>query len=233
MTIKAIGFDQGGVIIDVDYHKGIEAFEKLGATNMHEVYTQAEQAHYIDDFEQGKITAAEFRGILRKNLKGLPDNTTDADLNTAWNAMVLGFDHDRLAVAHELKADGFITFAFSNINEMHYSTLEYFCERDGVTEIYNNAFHEKYFSHLVGYNKPYAESFRILAKDLQCKYAIEPHEILFIDDTPKHIFGRDGHEDEGAICAGWQGLVVQQNLPGDEFRDIVHNRLGSNTKLCQ
>ncbi len=225
MTIKAIGFDQGGVIIDVDYHKGIEAFEKLGATNMHEVYTQAEQTHYIDDFEQGKITATEFRSILRKNLQNLPADTTDAEIDTAWNAMVLGFDHDRLAVAHELKTAGYITFAFSNINEMHYSKLEAFCERDGVTETYDQAFHEKYFSHLVGYNKPYAESFRILARDLHSKYAIKPQEILFIDDTPKHIFGREGHEDEGAIAAGWQGLVVQPNLPGDKFRDIVHKKL--------
>ncbi len=225
MTIKAIGFDQGGVIIDVDYHKGIEAFEKLGATNMHEVYTQVEQTDYIDHFEQGKITAAEFRSILRKNLKGLPPDTTDAEIDSAWNAMVLGCNKERLAVAAELKTAGFITFAFSNINELHYGELVSLCHHAGVTKSYSQAFHEKYFSHLFGHNKPYAESFRVLAQDLHNKYNIQPHEILSIDDSPKHIYGRDGHEDEGAICAGWQGLVVQQNLPGDEFRNIVHQKL--------
>lgn len=59
------------------------------------------------------------------------------------------------------------------------------------------------------------------------KYGIiEPGEILFVDDSRKHIFGIPGHvADEGALAAGWNGVVVRSNLSATELRDIVISKI--------
>ena len=225
MTIKAIVFDQGGILIDVDYDKTIEAFQKLGATNAEQIYTQAEQRDYVDQFEQGKLDTKTFRSILRKNLAGLRDDVTDEQLDDAWNAMLLDFKRDRMQYVQDLKKSGCLTFMFCNIDEIHYRGVLEAVERDNVTDLFENGFYEKFCSHIFGANKPYAESFRKLAAVLNKKHGLKPDELLFIDDSAKHIYGREEHEDEGVLCAGWHGLLVKQNLTLDELKTEIDKKL--------
>ena len=65
MTIKNIIFDLGGVIINLEYNKTIDAFRKLGAMNIDQVYSQKNQDPIFDDYEMGKISSEEFRQGLK------------------------------------------------------------------------------------------------------------------------------------------------------------------------
>ena len=48
MAIKNIIFDLGGVIIDIDYNRSINAFRDLGAANFEAVYiTKANKIHCL------------------------------------------------------------------------------------------------------------------------------------------------------------------------------------------
>ncbi|MGL4907941.1 MAG: hypothetical protein ACRCY6_04625, partial [Bacteroidales bacterium] len=63
--IKSIIFDLGGVLIDIDYQRTINAFMKLGVKDAAELYTQFAQVPLFDELETGRITPEEFRLRLR------------------------------------------------------------------------------------------------------------------------------------------------------------------------
>lgn len=225
MAIKAIGFDQGGIIIGVDYHKTVAGFAALGATNAAEIYTQAEQVDYVDLIEQGKITPDNFLKELRNNLKDLRDNVTDAELIAAWNSIICDLKREIFVPIKELRDQGYITFIYSNINVMHDQALDELLTRENASDLYTQCFHEVYFSYEIGFNKPYNAGFQFLTEDLKRKYNLRPDEILFIDDSAKHIYGRDPKDNEGAIKAGWQGLLVPANLSAVELRRLIAEKL--------
>jgi glucose-1-phosphatase len=225
--IKAIGFDQGGIILRVDYHKIISAFTLLGATNAEALYTQQTQVDFIDKFERGEITADEFRKAMRQNLHGLRSNVTDDEIDAAWNAMILDLDPKSFMPIKELLQKGYITFLYSNINELHCKALANAFERDKVAHFYQECFNEIYFSCKIGFNKPYRYSFDYLTRDMTQKYNILAQEILFVDDSRKHIYSDENLGESGALSAGWQGLLVPTNLSPDELRVLIEQKLQS------
>jgi glucose-1-phosphatase len=225
MAIKVLGFDQGGIFLRVEYSRILDEFRRLGATNPEAIYTQAEQVDYIDKFEQGKITPDQFRIHLKHDLIGIGPEVSDSELDFAWNAMLLDFNLDCFKVILDFRNQGYITFLYSNINDIHYNRLMAMCREAGIHELYSQCFDEQYFSHKFGYNKPHSLSFKELAADLAKKYQVAPAEILFVDDSAKHIYGRPGHKNEGAISAGLQGLLVPQNLSGAELKDLVEQKI--------
>lgn len=220
-NVEAIVFDLGGVLIDVDYDKTIEAFKLLGASNAKEVYTQAAQKAYVDAFERGQISRQKFINLLRQDMAGLHKQTTDTQVESAWNAMLGVFQPNKLDLVQEFRGQGYRTFLFPNIDEIHYSGVIEACQRDGVLEKFSQAFDGRYFSHVFKYNKPYAESFKQLALDIKGKYNIDAGKILFIDDSKKHIYGPDGNPNEGAIAAGLHGMCVPSNLSTAELRKAL------------
>ena len=103
--LKAIGFDQGGILVDVDYNKTIAALYALGEKNVEQIFSQAEQADTVDQLERGLITPAQFRGYLRDVLQLSPE-ITDRKLDAAWGALLLDFKRESFDVVCELKEAG-------------------------------------------------------------------------------------------------------------------------------
>ena len=94
MTIKAIIFDLGDVIIDLDYDATKRAFKALGATNVDHVYDHRNQSKLFDDFELGVIDQDHFRKALKEQLNIQEEKTEKFD--AAWNAQLLKIDPDKL-----------------------------------------------------------------------------------------------------------------------------------------
>jgi FMN phosphatase YigB (HAD superfamily) len=231
--LKVLAFDQGGIYIGVDYDATIKAFAALGATNADELYTQAEQTPIIDQFERGQCSKETFYKYLRNTLK-CPTAThllSDKDLHDAWNAILTGVIPGVLEFIQSLRARGYITVVVSNTDAIHQEGVEQQLmecrNRDnGNSSAYqlfaHEAFDEHYLSFRFGYNKPYVDIFHAVISDLQAKFpaiSIAPQEILFIDDSAKHITGR--HEREGAINADWRGLFVPSNAPATTFSTTI------------
>ena len=59
-NIKAIIFDFGGVILNIDYNKTYKAFTNLGVKNFDEMYSQKNANPLFHDLEEGKINEEEF-----------------------------------------------------------------------------------------------------------------------------------------------------------------------------
>lgn len=193
--LRHIIFDLGGVLYEVDYQRTIKAFEKLGADNFAGYFAQAGQNEWFDQLEIGKITGEEFVKLI----SGLLKDATKKEIVDAWNAMLLGMLHERLAYLEELKSE-YNIYLLSNINPIHEAFI-----REELGEkfpYFEKLFNKMYFSHVLGKRKPHPETFQYVLKE----NGLEASETLFIDDSIQHT--------EGAAQAGLQvhHLLAEENL---------------------
>jgi len=148
-------------------------------------------------------------------------------LYEAWNAMLINVNKPVLEMIGEFRRAGYMTVVLSNADEIHQQGVEKLLEEASALDLFkNSAFDERYISYEIGYNKPYVDIFQAIANTLQQKYAhqsILSHEILFVDDSEKHIVGRN--ENEGALNACWQGLFVPSNLSSEHLKRHVIDKL--------
>lgn len=179
-NIKNIIFDYGNVIFGIDFTLTQQAFADLGIGNATEFFGHRKQDDIFNAFEKGEITAEEFRAKIRM-VAGNP-NLTDAQINKAWNKMLLGIAEGNNELLSKLKGK-YRTFLLSNINAIHYDYIIDYLKREFGFEGNDHLFEKVYYSHLIGKRKPDAEIFEYILKDSNLK----PEETLFIDDSPQHL----------------------------------------------
>lgn len=177
--IENIIFDFGGVIYDIDHEKTKKAFSNLGIKNFEELYGHTIQTRLFEDFEIGEISPKIFRDTIRKYL---PKNTSDQEIDAAWNALLIGFKPERLALLEKIGKQ-YRIFLLSNTNQIHY---QYYMGELKTLDYHKKftAFFEKlYFSHQIGMRKPDAKIFDYVIQDSQ----IKTEETIFIDDYDLNI----------------------------------------------
>ena len=111
---KAIIFDLGGVILNIDYKLTITEFEKLGLKNADSFYSKKVQNPIFDKIEVGAISPKEFLEQLQKEC----DNASIELVENAWNAMLLDLPQSRLNYIKTLK-NNYQIFLLSNTNAIH------------------------------------------------------------------------------------------------------------------
>ena len=203
-NVKAIIFDLGAVILNINYQNTIDGFEKLGVKNTTSFYSKKTQTHLFNQIETGKISQKEFLLQLQKE-------TSDASIQqvkNAWNAMLLDLPEERIKLLKSL-TQNYAIFLLSNTNALHICEFKRKLGNKEYAEFYN-LFDKVYYSHKIGFRKPQAEAFTIILKQNK----LSAHEVLFIDDSPQHI--------EGAKKLGIQADHLQDNEEVTTlFPDIV------------
>src|SRR5438477_4653228 len=96
-NIKAIIFDLGGVLLDIDFKKVCASFKTLGADKFEEIYSQHECDPIFQNLEIGKISEPDFCHALKKYTT---ESVTNEDIILAWNSILLDF---RLSSLNHLK----------------------------------------------------------------------------------------------------------------------------------
>jgi glucose-1-phosphatase len=191
--IKNIIFDLGGVLLNLDYHRTINAFKELGLTSFEQVYSQAAQKKLFDEYEMGLISSDHFRSGLNRLLgKEISPETIDA----AWNAMLLDLPTERLELLKKLKSR-YRLFLLSNTNDIHYNAWSAYLQSTYGFPDFRDFFEKEYYSHLVGRRKPAREIFEMVLSE----NGLERTETLFIDDSIQHV--------EGARLAGLHAHHLQ------------------------
>lgn len=209
MEIKNIVFDLGGVLLNIDYERTIDAFKKLGVKDFDSIFTQASQLKLFDSFDKGQISAGEFRDGLR-SISGLP--AADQEIDNAWNAMLLDFPATRLALLEGVRKR-YRIFLLSNTNAIHYPAYSRALEEKyGFAEL-SSLFEKQYLSYRIGMRKPDREIFEFVLSD----NGILPEETLFIDDTLQHV--------HGAEAAGIHAFHLDPAKTGIEDLFTVGHRL--------
>jgi len=178
---KNIIFDLGGVVLDIDYNKTIEAFEELGIPHAGRLYSKAAQNPLFNELEKGLITEEEFFS----GMSDLGDVVlSDKQIRKAWNALILELPEENVMLLQELKKDHRL-FLLSNTNAIH--EKEY---RETITGQYgkfilDELFEKMYLSHHLHMRKPDPEIFEYILEDSKLK----AEETCFIDDSPQHVAG--------------------------------------------
>jgi len=177
--IKNIIFDLGGVIINLDVPRTINEFEKLGISDFEKSYNQLTQTPLFDQFDKGLISEDDFFNSLKKqfNLK-----QPIAELERAWNAMLLDFPGHRLEQLMVYK-QRYNTFLLSNTNTTHIREFEKTLSDAHSVENLSPFFDRVYYSCRINLRKPDEEIFEFVLRDND----LEPEETLFIDDTLIHV----------------------------------------------
>ena len=191
-SVRNIIFDLGGVVLDIDYNLTRDAFIKLGFKDFETIYSQLKQELIFDLFETGRITAADFRDVIRNYAE---KKFNDGEIDAAWNAMIIKMPAERVVLLKELKKH-YRLFLLSNTNEIHEKEFIRNITSSFGKNILPQLFEKVYYSHFSGIRKPDAEIFKLILKENQ----LAAEETLFIDDSPQHV--------EGALKAGLHALLL-------------------------
>ena len=174
-------FDFGGVIIDIDYDRTPEAFRRLSRTGQAAEYSQASQAALFDELETGRLSPPEFRAGLRQ-LYDL--DATDAQLDAAWNALLLDVPAERLALLGELRRRGHQTALLSNTNALHIAEInQRLAQQYGFQHGIADCLDRVFYSQEVGLRKPGEAIFQHALREMNW----QPADTLFIEDSPQHV----------------------------------------------
>jgi glucose-1-phosphatase len=198
--IKNIIFDLGGVIMDIDVKETMHAFSALGLKNIHEYFGHGFAASFFSDHEAGRISDEDFLKEI-KNL--LTAEVSQDELIDAWNALLLRFPPERIALLKELKSK-YRVFLYSNTNAIHHLKFSEIYRKSFPGEL-EDLFEKAYFSHVLGHRKPDLEGFRQIIDE----NGLDSQKTLFVDDAIINV--------EGAIKAGLKGLYLP---PGFFITDI-------------
>jgi epoxide hydrolase-like predicted phosphatase len=195
-NIKAIVFDLGGVLLDIDFKKVCASFKTLGADKFEEIYSQHDCDAIFQDLEIGKITEDDFCHALKKYTLS---SVTNEEVATAWNSILLDFRLSSLAALKELKTR-YKLFLLSNTNIIHQQAFNKIFENTVGEISFNSLFDKAYYSHEIGLRKPYPEAYQYVLNENN----LQAHETLFIDDTIGNI--------EGAKAVGMPTILLTKEM---------------------
>jgi len=197
--IKNIIFDFGGVLLDINYQKTINAFDKL--------YGPAISAHsyqeILDLYEVGAFSEGSFLYQLQAIS---PKVISEREIVDAFNAMLGPLPQHRLDMLLMLSND-FRIFLLSNTNHTHiHYVYRYLAREYGISDFAKEYFDGVVFSHRVHLSKPGTEIYNNLADT----YHLDKRQCLFIDDLIQNV--------EGARLAG---LLAQHHDRATEITDLI------------
>jgi len=203
--VKNIIFDLGGVLLNIDPKKTIEAFGRLG---MEQLIGDKGLSYDHDIFylmEQGKVTPEEFRNGVRQLISA---EVTDDQIDTAWTAMLLDFPANRVELVKNLR-NNYKIYLFSNTNAIHVAKYQANFKSQHGFEV-SSLFEIDFYSNEIGCRKPSPESFQEIIR----LSGINPEESIFIDDSLPNV--------EAAIGCGLKGYWLE---PGQKIEEVFQKFL--------
>jgi FMN phosphatase YigB (HAD superfamily) len=177
--IANIIFDIGDVLIDIDYDLMDAEFEKLAHVDFKNIISKSGQTKLFDQFERGELDAQAFRDGLRKYLK---EDTTDEQIDAAWNSLIVNYPREKFELLKALKKD-YNVLALSNINPIHLDKLNRDAKELLGADLFSDFFHKAYYSHELGCRKPEPDIYEWVLNE----EGIVPEETLFIDDKADNV----------------------------------------------
>lgn len=176
--IKNIIFDLGGVLLNIDYKKTIEAFRELGMDDPELAFSKEVQADFFQKFEKGLISETVFVSEINKEFK----DATPQEIIEVWCALLGDFPMQRFEYLKRLSKN-YRLFLLSNTNIIHLKAFEKIIDKAVGWSKFRSLFEGIGYSHELNMRKPDADIFMKMID----KYNMNPEETCFIDDTDVHV----------------------------------------------
>ena len=176
--VRNLMFDLGGVIIDLDRQRCVDALVALGDFHADELLGLSMQKGEFMKLEEGKIPATDFYNEMRRRI-GRP--VSDNEITDAINELLIGIPVERLRLLRELKQH-FKVMLLSNTNSIMFDTKIADCfAQEGLSV--SHYFDDIFLSYRLKACKPHAEIFEKVIAQAQ----IIPEETLFFDDSQQNL----------------------------------------------
>ena len=171
---KVLIFDLGGVLLDIDVGRAVEAFRSL-SQDPDQLPPVAELLNHqiFRQFEVGVLDPPGFRKAMRDTFLLA---ATDAEIDAAWNALLLSPFPGRAELLRKL-AKRYRLILLSNTNRIHYEAFIGPCQ-----EMFES-FSDFIYSFEVGLRKPGAEIYQHAVS----LTGLSPKDCLFIDDSIQNL----------------------------------------------
>lgn len=180
-------FDLGGVLINLNVPRCIQAFSNLiGEENVCNIMGMNKDGEGITsvsiasrqlmkDFERGLVTTNEFIAAI---LQYAPSGTTPDQIREAWFAMLEDLPQERLDYLAQLRQQGYHLYLLSNGNDLHWTYID---------KLYHvsSYFEQVFLSQVMHCAKPEEEIFRRVQEAVtedSPQTAVEQQPIFFVDD---------------------------------------------------
>lgn len=204
--IKNLIFDFGGVLVELDKPRCLEAFARIGfpqAAGMIDAYCQQ---GIFAKLEEGTITPSDFCHEVRRLTEC---QANDNEIWQAWNLFLAGIPTWKLEALMALR-NHYPIYLLSNTNEVHWkhAVADFFPHKGWRVEDY---FDRIFLSYELHQTKPGADIFRTVIAET----GILPEESLFIDDAAANC-----------LTASSLGLQTYQPAPGEDWRKLFEGKEG-------
>lgn len=178
-TVRNFLFDLGGVLLDIDYQRPVDAFARLGYPHFEESYAQETATPLFYELEVGAVDENSFLETVQS---WNPQKVSLDAIREAWNSILLDFRVDSLQFLQQVRAQ-YPTYLLSNTNFIHQAAYEAIYRRQIGPGSLSDCFTKAYYSQEIGRRKPEADAYEYVLKDA----GIQAAETLFIDDTYSNI----------------------------------------------
>ncbi len=206
MNKKAIIFDFGGVLIDLDIEDCKTVFKRdLGYDKIDEVLDPCHQKGIVGDMEEGLISADEFRAAVLKDSR---PGTEPEQVDEAFMHILAGIPAYKGPLLNHL-AKSYDIYILSNNNPIVAPHMaELFA---GVGVDYQNLFKKSFLSFEMKALKPSAAFYKRVLEQI----GHPAEELLFIDDSKRNV--------DGAVAAGLPSVYYD---PATDLAALLADVLG-------
>lgn len=203
--IKAIIFDMGGVLVDLDIEDCKKAFkERLGYYDIDEIIDACHQKGIYGDLEEGILSADDFRSIV---LEGSRPDAVAEYVDEAMSHILVGIEPYKAEMLKRL-SEKYELYMLSNNNPICVRYSRKMFEDAGIP--LENIFRKCYFSYEMKALKPSETFYRNVVSDI----GLPAEQVLFIDDSMKNV--------EGSVAAGLPAVFYQ---PGTDLEALLEDVL--------
>lgn len=193
MKFKAVIFDFGNVIINIEFQRIYQSFAKFTSKPVAYIEKRITEDQIFRRYESGQFTDEEFREVIRQTL-GFP--LSDHEVDTAWNAVLLDIPTDRIDLIHNIRQK-YPVYLLSNTNNIHITASNNYLKKTHGIRGLENLFDKLYLSYEMGMWKPDAEIYHEVLRSSK----LQPNEVIFFDDNLHNI--------ESAKAIGMQTILVE------------------------
>ncbi len=179
-AIRALIFDLGGVVINIDPPRTFAALQRLAAPTVSVTDAFLEHHAVFLDYEKGLIDDAAFRQGIRDLIQR--PGLSNAVIDEAWCSMLLDIPPERLELLKRLKAQ-YRTFVLSNTNQIHVDAFNRIVASVGGQSSLDPYFEKVYFSHDLKMRKPEAQIYQHVLRE----QGLTPSETLFLNDREDNL----------------------------------------------
>jgi putative hydrolase of the HAD superfamily len=205
---KAIIFDMGGVLVDLDIPGCKQYFKtELGYDEIETVLDPCHQKGIFGQLEEGLLSGDEFRRIVKE---GSRPGVTDEDVNQAMYKILVGIEPYKIDLLHRLAKD-YDLYILSNNNEISIVCSAGMFKDAGFG--LDTHFKKCYMSYEMKVLKPAAAFYQAVMDDI----GLPPSEMLFIDDSQLNV--------DAAVAAGLPAIYYK---PGTDLSQLLDDYLANN-----